>query len=228
MSLCNVAVGFDDCGSHCATWRPCMHECGAVRTYQPTCISRRVSKNTFTLGGDGSKVIPLAVRIWFQRECLLAKTSIALPFVSRRLSVDAICPCSATMHKSKGRFRKFLRGLKGGNLEPGQLSQNAKIAEPPPSIAKDDSSVNNSSLTGKKDENPVKNATWTEVRTSKGAEEYESPPLAYEIEALDERDISREIWIEAYTGLQNGDGTKDLVNIYEVVLSQQLKGMRFK
>lgn len=129
------------------------------------------------------------------------------------------------MHKSKGRFRKFVRGLKGGNLERGELSQNAKIAEPPRDIANDDSSINNNSLKGNKDENVAKNATWTEVRTSTGAEEDESSPLSYEIEELDERDISREIWIEAYTGLQNDDGTKDLVNIYETVLSQQLKGM---
>lgn len=158
----------------------------------------------------------------------MAKASVTLPFVSRRLSADAISPSPATMHESKGRFRKFLRGLKGGKLEPGQLALNPEIAEPPRSIAKDDSSFNNSSLKGKKDEFPVNNATWTVVNSSGGAEEYESPPPSYEIEGLDERDISREIWIEAYTGLQNGDGTKDLVNIYEMILSQQLEGMQFE
>lgn len=132
------------------------------------------------------------------------------------------------MHRSKGRFRKFLRGLKGSNLEPSQLSQNSEISESPPSIAKDDSSIKNNSLRGKRDETLAKNATWTEIGTSAEAEEYGSPPLAYEIEALDERDISREIWIEAYTGLQNGDETKDLVNIYEMILSQQLKGRQLK
>lgn len=73
------------------------------------------------------------------------------------------------MHKSKG---KFLRGLKGGNLEPGQLSKDAKTAEPPLSIANDNSSANKSSLKGNKDETEAENAPWTEVRTSTEAPDW--------------------------------------------------------
>lgn len=129
------------------------------------------------------------------------------------------------MPKLKGKLRKFIRGLGSGGSEPAQpLSRDVGIAIPSHGVADEVSSIDNDPP---KDENndALVNGAWRVIGNSTEAVECDSPPPSCEVKVLDEHDMSRQIWIEAYAGLQNGDATKELVQVYETILSQQLMGM---